>query len=61
MMCYSGKRRDRIFVKSYELLSFAKIMGKFTGKNILAKEKASGVNTDKNFLIIPNNLLQMHL
>ena len=49
MMCYSGKRRDRIFVKSYELLSFAKIMGKFTGKNILAKEKASGVNTAKNF------------
>ena len=60
MMCYSLQRRDRIFVKSNEILSFAKIMGKCTGKNKLAKEKTWGVNTAKN-LIIPNNLLQMHL
>ena len=39
MMCYSLQRRDRIFVKSNEILSFAKIMGKCTGKNKLAKEK----------------------
>ena len=33
-MRYSVKRRDRIFVKVYEFLSFAKIIGKNNGKNI---------------------------
>ena len=34
MMCYSVQPRDRIFVKCYEFLSFAKHMGKNIGKNI---------------------------
>ena len=33
-MRYSVKRRDRIFVKVYGFLSFAKIIGKNNGKNI---------------------------
>ena len=32
-MCHSGKPRDRMFVKGYEFLSFAKNMGKNIGKN----------------------------
>ena len=34
MMCYSVQPRDRIFVKGYGFLSFAKNMGKSIGKNI---------------------------
>ena len=34
MMRYSVQPRDRIFVKGYEFLSFAKYMGKNIGKNI---------------------------
>ena len=34
MMRYSIKPRNRIFVKGYEFLSFAKNMGKNIGKNI---------------------------
>ena len=33
-MRYLVQRRDRIFVKDYGFLSFAKIMGKNIGKNI---------------------------
>ena len=33
-MCYLVQPRDRIFVKSYGLLSFTKNMGKTFGKNI---------------------------
>ena len=34
MVCYSGQPRDRIFVKGYGFLSFAKSMGKNISKNI---------------------------
>ena len=34
MMRYSVQPRDRIFVKGYRFLSFAKNMGKNIGKNI---------------------------
>ena len=34
MMRYSVQSRDRIFVKGYEFLSFAKNMVKNIGKNI---------------------------
>ena len=34
MAHFSVQPRDRIFVKSYGFLSFAKIMGKNIGKNI---------------------------
>ena len=34
MTCYSVQPRDRIFVKGYGFLSFAKNMGKHIGKNI---------------------------
>ena len=33
-MCHSGQPRDRMFVKGYGFLSFAKKMGKNIGKNI---------------------------
>ena len=47
-MRYSIEPRDRIYVKGYGFLSFAKNMGK------------SLINTVKNFLIVLNNLQQMH-
>ena len=34
MLCYSVQSRNRIFVKGYWFLSFAKNMGKNIGKNI---------------------------
>ena len=34
MIHYSVQPRDRIFVKVYEFLSFAKVMGKYIDKNI---------------------------
>ena len=34
-MCYSVQLRDRIFVKGYGFLSFAKNIGKKIGKNII--------------------------
>ena len=34
MMCYSIEPRDRIFLKGYGFLSFAKNMSKNIGKNI---------------------------
>ena len=54
MMRYSVQPRDRIFVKRYEFLFFAKNMGKNTDKSL-------AVNIGKNFLIMLNNLSQMHL
>ena len=33
MTCYSVQLRDRIFVKDYEFLSYAKNMDKNIGKN----------------------------
>ena len=53
-MRYSVQPRDRIFVKGYGFLSFAKNMGKNIGNNI-------SKNLSENFLIIPKNPLQMHL
>ena len=58
MMRYSVQPRDRIFVKGYGFLSFAKNMGKNIGKNIstsLSRKLA------KNVLIMLNNLSQMRL
>ena len=49
---------DRIFVKSYGFLSFAKIMGKKIGKNI---SKNLNGNHSRNFLIMINNLQQVQL
>ena len=34
-MCYSVQSTDRIFVKGYGFLSFAKSMGENIGKNII--------------------------
>ena len=36
MMHYSVQPKDRVFVKGYEFLCFAKNMGKNIGKNIKA-------------------------
>ena len=58
MTRYSAQPIDRIFVKGYGLLSFAKNMGKNISKNISKKVM---VNIVKNFLIMLNNLQQMHL
>ena len=57
-MCYSVQSRGKIFVKGYGFLSFAESMGKNIGKNI---NKTWVVNKANNFLIIPNNSLQIHL
>ena len=48
MKGYSVQPKDRIFVKRYGLLSFAKNMGK--------KVKHYVVNTAKNFLLTLNSL-----
>ena len=56
MMLYSVQPRDQIFVKDYGFLSIGEYMGKNNGKNI-----CKNVNTAKGFLIMLNNLLQMHL
>ena len=45
MMCYSVQPRDRIFVKGYGFLSFAKNMGKSIGKNI--SKNLSGIYIQK--------------
>ena len=57
MTRYSVQPRGRIFVKDYGFLSFAKNMGRNIGKNI-SKNLSS---KHRNFLIMLNNLLQMHL
>ena len=58
MTHYSVQPRDRIFVKGYGFLSFAKNMGRNISKNI--RKNLSG-KSSQNFLITPNNLLLMHL
>ena len=58
MMRCSLQPRDRIFVKGYGFLSFAKTMGKNIGKNI--SKNVSGKYSQK-YLIMLNNLQQMHL
>ena len=55
---YSVQPRDRIFVKSYGFLSFAKNMGKSFGKNTSKKLISEYI---RNFFIMLNNLQQMHL
>ena len=49
MTRYLVQPKDRIFIKGYGCLSFAK------------KVKTWVVNTAENFLIIPNNPIQMRL
>ena len=57
-MRYSVQPRDQIFVKCYRFLSFYQNIGKNIGKKLV---KAYAVNTVRNFLIMVNNLLQLHL
>ena len=57
MAIYSVQPRDRIFVKSYGFLPFAKNIGNNLGKNI----KTLAVNIARNFLTMLNNLQQMLL
>ena len=45
MMCHSVQQRDRIFIKGYGFLSFAKNRGKNIGKNI--SKKLSGKYSQK--------------
>ena len=52
-MHYSVQPRDRIFVKGYGFLSFAKSMSKNIGKTI---SKGQVVNKVKNVLIMLDNL-----
>ena len=67
MTRYSVQPRDRIFLKCYRFLSFAKNMAKNIGKNISkilsGKCKKQELNIVKNFLIMLRNLhlMQMHL
>ena len=57
MMRCSVQHRDRIFVNSYEFLSFARNMGKKFGKNI--SKNLSGKYNQK-LLARLDNLLQIH-
>ena len=52
MTRYSVQPRDRIFVKGYGFLSFAKNIGKSISKKLSSKSR-------QNFLIMVNNLQQM--
>ena len=54
MVRNSVQPRDRIFVKGYGFLSFAKNIDKNVGKNLSGKYS-------QNLLIMLNNLQQMHL
>ena len=56
MTRYSVQPRDRIFVKGFVFLSFAKNMGKNIGKNL---SKSLNSRYSQNFLIMLNNLQQM--
>ena len=57
MTTYSVHLRNQIFVKGSGFLSFAKNMGRNIGNDI-SKSLSDAV---RNFLIMLNNLLQMHL
>ena len=46
-MRYSIEPRDRIYVKGYELLSFAETIGKNIDKNISSKYSQKLVDTEK--------------
>ena len=56
-MRYLVQTRERIFVKGYGFLYFAKNMG----KNIKIQLKMGEVNTAKQFLIMVNNLHKMNV
>ena len=58
MLRYSVQPTDRIFVKGYGFLSFAKNMGKNIGKSI---SKNLMVNKARKILIKLKNLQQMQL
>ena len=58
MVSYSVQSRDRIFVKGYGFLSFAKNKDKNIGRSIV---KIRVLNTARNFLIMLKNLQQIHL
>ena len=57
MRGHSVQTKNRILIKGYGFLCFAKNMS----KNIDKKSKNVNVNIVRNFLIMPNNLQQMHL
>ena len=59
MIRYSVQSRDWIFVKGFGILPFAKNIGKNVAK-IISKNLV-GANIARNFLIMQNNLQQMHL
>ena len=52
MTQYSVQPRERIFVKDYKFLPFAKNMGKNISRNLSGKDS-------QNFLIMLNNLQKM--
>ena len=58
MTHYSVQTRDRIYVKVYEFLSFAKKMGRNVGKKT---SKNLSCKCSQNLFIMLHNLLQMHL
>ena len=59
MTHYSIDHRNRTFLKCYEILYFAKNMSKNIGKDIVRTYDV--VNIVKNFLIMLNSLVHMHL
>ena len=52
-MCYSIDPRDRIYVKGYGFLAFAKTMATY------ATKVAKNLNIVKNVLIVPKSLQQI--
>ena len=57
-MCYSVQPRDRIFIKVYGFLSFAKNISKSISKNI---SKTLTGKFSQDLLDMLKNLQQMHL
>ena len=58
MTQYLVQPKDRIFVKGYRFLSFARNMDKILARLLV---KTLVVHTARNFLIMLSNLQQMHL
>ena len=59
MTCYPVQPRDRIFVKCYGFLSFARNMDKYIGKNI--SKSLNSKYSQKLLDLMLNNLQQMRL
>ena len=57
MMRYSVQPRDRIFVKGYGFLSFAKNMGKNIGKNVSEKYSQKLLDHAKQYVIMHLKLI----